>query len=125
MEAAVHIEDLKRIEAVATPGPWFTDTRLPLEILVTSPDGGYPWRLIGKVEKQAGVRTVHVDSNLLLILTLRNLAPDLLELWAAARGLPRPVAQSGDAQARQTQVSTVAQCARRLDERLAEMRQSV
>lgn len=120
MEAAVHIEDLKRIEQLAMRGPWFTDDRLPLEVLTSAtPQRTYPWELVARVGKAAHFppyfRDPHMDATLQLITLLRNLAPDLLALWTAARLL----AASGSPE----YVAAIAEYTRRLDEQLATVSQ--
>lgn len=117
----MHIEDLKRIEALAMRGPWFTDGRLPCEVLRAA-DGSeinYPWELVARVGMPAHFPpkyvNPHTEATLQLITLLRNLAPDLLELWAAARLL----AASGSPE----YVAAIAEYTRRLDEQLAAMSQ--
>lgn len=116
MEATVHIEDLKRIEALAMRGPWFTDTRCPLEVLTSAtPQRTYPWELVARVGRPAHFppqyRDPHIEATLQLITLLRNLAPDLLELWKAARLL----AANGSPE----YIAALAEYTRRLDELLA------
>lgn len=116
----MHIEDLKRIEAMAMRAPWFTDDRLPLEVLTSpTPQRTYPWELVARVGKPAHFppqyRDPHVDATLQLITLLRNLAPDLLALWTAARLL----AASGSPE----YIAALNEYTRRLDDQLATISQ--
>lgn len=116
----MHIEDLKRIEALAMRGPWFTDDRLPLEVLTSAtPQRTYPWELVARVGKPVHYppqyRDPHIEATLQLITLLRNLAPDLLALWTAARGV--------SALASPDYIAALAEYTQRLDEQLATVSQ--